>query len=193
MTECTPAETRTKAPGRRDFVARVDGGDIITDGGVLLLQAVEEKRSIQKRFAESFTDYRDPSRVEHTVTQLVSQRVLALGLGYEGVNDHDRLRLDPLLASVVGKIDPKGSSRKRQADTGLVLASPATLHGLELSYPGIAAGDRVWSHSSAGGSRGPLDDVIMAWCWPTATRFELSCSPLLVGRGANSNVRLSTS
>ena len=142
MTECTPAEIRTKAPGRRDFVARFDGGDITTDGGVLLFQAVEEKRSILKRFAECFTDHRDPSRVEHTVTQLVSQRVLAIALGYEDVNDHDRLRLDPLLASVVGKIDPKGSSRKRQADTGLALASPATLHRLELSHPGIAADDR---------------------------------------------------
>ena len=119
MTECTPAEIRTKAPGRRDFVARFDGGDITTDGGVLLFQAVEEKRSILKRFAECFTDHRDSSRVEHTVTQLVSQRVLAIALGYEDVNDHDRLRLDPLLASVVGKIDPKGSSRKRQADSGL--------------------------------------------------------------------------
>ena len=102
MTECNPTEIRAKAPGRRDFVARFDGGDITTDAGVLLLQAVEERRSILKRFAGCFTDHRDPNRVEHTVTQLVSQRVLAIALGYEDVNDHNRLRLDPLLATVVG-------------------------------------------------------------------------------------------
>ena len=65
----------------------------------------------------------------------------AIALGYEGVNDRDRLRLAPLLANVAGKIDPKGSSRKRQADTCLALASPATLHQLAwLIHQGLRQG-----------------------------------------------------
>ncbi len=124
----------------------------------MLLQAVEKKRGILRRFAECFTDHRDPSRVEHTVTQLASQRVLAIALGYEDVNDHDRLRLDPLLTSVVEKIDPKGTSRKRPADAGLALASPAPLHRLELSHPGIAADNR---YNRIGLNQGAVDDLLV--------------------------------
>ena len=108
MTECTPSEIRAQAPGRREFAGRFDGGDITSDAGALLLQAVEERRGILHRFAECFTDHRNPHLVEHSCLELVAQRVLALALGYEDVNDHERLRLDPLLAAVVGKVDPKG-------------------------------------------------------------------------------------
>jgi len=142
MTECTLDEIRAKAPGRREFVARFDGGDITSDAGALLLLGVEEKRRILSRFAECFVDHRDPNRVEHRVGELVAQRVMALALGYEDVNDHGQLRVDPLLAAVVGKIDPKGQKRKRSRDEGLALASPATLHRLELSHPGLAETDR---------------------------------------------------
>jgi hypothetical protein len=63
---------------------------------------------------------------------MVSQRVLAIALGYEDVIDHQQLRLDPLLAALAGKSDP---GRKP-------LAAPATLHRLELSHPDLAEGDR---------------------------------------------------
>jgi len=132
MTECTRAEIRSKAPGRREFVARFDGGDITSDAGALLLGAVEERRSILKRLAGCFTDHRSPERIEHTVEELVSQRVLAICLGYEDVNDHRTLRLDPLLCALAGKPDPKARP----------LAAPATIHRLELSHPELAASDR---------------------------------------------------
>ena len=132
MTECIHSEIRSKAPGRREFVARFDGGDITSDAGALLLGAVEERRSILKRLAGCFTDHRSPNRIEHTVEELVSQRVLAIALGYEDVNDHAELRLDPLLAALAGKSDPKEKP----------LAAPATLHRLELSHPELAAEDR---------------------------------------------------
>lgn len=142
MTECTQTEIRTKAPGGREYLARFDGGDITSDAGALLLGAVEERRSILSRLAACFTDHRTQERVEHSVTELVAQRVLAITLGYEDLNDHDRLRLDPLLAAVVGKVDPKGKRRKRVRDQGKSLAAPATLNRLELSHPGLAADDR---------------------------------------------------
>jgi len=142
MTQCTGNEIRTKAPGRREFVARFDGGDITSDGGALLLARVEERRGILRRFAGCFTDHRDASRVEHTAEDLVSQRVLAIALGYEDVNDHERLRLDPLFAAVAGKSDPKGRGRRHSADMGRALAAPSTIHRLELSHPGLAADDR---------------------------------------------------
>ncbi len=132
MTECIPTELRAKAPGRREFVARFDGGEITTDAGALLLGAVEERRRVLGRLAECFTDHRSPNRIEHTVEELVSQRVLAIALGYEDVNDHEFLRIDPLLAALAGKTEPKETP----------LAAPATIHRLELSHPGLAERDR---------------------------------------------------
>lgn len=132
MTECTSVELRSQAPGRREFVARFDGGEITSDAGALLLGSLEERREILKRLADCFTDYRSPNRIEHTVGELISQRVLAIALGYEDVNDHEFLRLDPLLAALSGKSEPKEKP----------LAAPATIHRLELSHPELAADDR---------------------------------------------------
>jgi len=132
MTECILTELRAKAPGRREIVARFDGGEITSDAGALLLGAVEERRGVLKRLAGCFTDYRSPNRIQHTVEELVSQRVLGIALGYEDVNDHELLRLDPLLAVLAGKSDPKEKP----------LAAPATIHRLELSHPELAEGDR---------------------------------------------------
>jgi hypothetical protein len=74
---------------RRDVVARFDGGRISSDGGALLLGEVERRTGILTQFAGCFVDHRDEELVEHTVEQLVSQRVYGLALGYEDLNDHD--------------------------------------------------------------------------------------------------------
>jgi len=79
----------------------------------------------------SFTDLREPTRVEHSVQELVAQRTLALCLGYEDLNDHDQLRYDPLFAAAVGKQDPLGQTRTRSSCEGASLAGNATLNRLE--------------------------------------------------------------
>ena len=87
--------------GRRDVVARFDGGRISSDAGGLLLREAERITGIIGQFANCFTDHRDPELIEHTVEELVAQRAYALALGYEDINDHDDLRHDPLLAVLV--------------------------------------------------------------------------------------------
>jgi len=124
------------------LVAQFDGGAISSDGGALLLGAVEERTAIIARAAQCFVDYRDPELIEHTVQELVGQRVMGLALGYEDLNDHDRLRHDPLLAAVVGKADPTGSERKNEADRGKALAGKSTLNRLELTVPGTGEQSR---------------------------------------------------
>src|SRR5205814_823840 len=81
--------------GNREVVAQFDGGDITSDAGGLLLREVEKRAGIIRRFAACFRDYRDPRLTEFSVEELVAQRVYGFGLGYEGLNDHDRLRSDP--------------------------------------------------------------------------------------------------
>jgi hypothetical protein len=116
--------------------ARFDGGAITSDAGGLLLREVEAKTGILRRFAACFTDHRDPELVEHTVYELVAQRVYALALGYEDLNDHEALRHDPLLAVLVGKSDPTGQDRRCPRDRGKSLAGKSTLNRLELTPAG---------------------------------------------------------
>ncbi|MEX0939724.1 MAG: IS1380 family transposase [Pirellulales bacterium] len=141
MTDCSARELRFRAPSRHELVARFDGGDITSDGGALLLRAADDRLRLCERLAGCFTDHRDPERVEHTTEELVRQRVFGLALGYEDLVDHDELRRDPLLASLVGKRDPKGRSR-RERDRGMGLAGSRTLNRLELGTPAGAASDR---------------------------------------------------
>ena len=132
-TECNQQSFRFHALGRRDVVARFDGGRITSDGGGLLLRETERLTGIIAQFATCFTDHRDPHRTEHTVEELVAQRVHALALGYEDLNDHDDLRHDPLLAVLAGKKDPLGSKRRGRKDRGKALAGKSTLNRLELT------------------------------------------------------------
>lgn len=122
--------------GSRQVVAAFDGGDISSDGGSLLLRKTEELTGIIRQFANCFTDHRDPNLIEHSLVDLVAQRVYGLALGYEDLNDHDDLRHDPLLATVVGKKDPTGQSRVRRRDKGKALAGKSTLNRLELTPVG---------------------------------------------------------
>jgi hypothetical protein len=136
MTECNAHEFDFQALGSRNVTARFDGGAITSDAGGLLLREVEAKTGVLRRFAACFTDHRDPERVEHTVGELLAQRVFALALGYEDLNDHDTLRHDPLLAVLVGKADPTGQDRRRREDRGKSLAGKSTLNRLELTPVG---------------------------------------------------------
>ena len=67
--------------GGRELVWRFDGGDITSDGGVLVLKKLEERTAIVRRFAACFTDYRKADQIEHPLLDLVTQRVFGLALG----------------------------------------------------------------------------------------------------------------
>jgi hypothetical protein len=128
--------------GSREVLADFDGGDITSDGGALLLRKTEQLTAVIRQFAACFTDHRHPDLIEHPLTDLVAQRVYALALGYEDLNDHDDLRRDPLLATVVGKADPTGKTRPRHRDRGKPLAGKSTLNRLELTPVGADSDSR---------------------------------------------------
>lgn len=130
-TDCTPHQFEFQGLTRRAVVASFDGGTLSSDGGVLLLAEVDRRLGLLEQFAACFEDHRNPALVEHSVEELVRQRVFALALAYEDLNDHDELRSDPLLAAVVGKADPTGSDRRQEQDRGKPLAGKSTLNRLE--------------------------------------------------------------
>ncbi len=132
-TECTPTQLKFHSIDRRKIVGTFDGGNITSDAGGLLLREVERRCGILRGFASCFEDLRDPDLIEHSVAELVGQRIYGLALGYEDLNDHDELRSDPLLAVLVGKKDPEGQERLRAQDKGKALAGKSTLNRLELT------------------------------------------------------------
>lgn len=118
-----------KGPGRRAMAVDFSGGRISSDGGGLLLREADRLISLSENLSHCFTDHRHPNRIDHSVQELVAQRVLLLALGYEDLDDHNELSKDPLLATIVGKDDPSGQQRRQFK--GQPLASSSTLGRLE--------------------------------------------------------------
>ena len=121
MTECNQSDFEFEDLGSRRIVARFDGGTISSDGGALLLRQTDKRLNLLPRFAACFLDGRNPEQVEHTVLEMVSQRVYGLVLGYEDLNDHERLRKDPVFGMLAGR------SRLERP-----LAGKSTLNRMEL-------------------------------------------------------------
>jgi hypothetical protein len=103
-------------------VAQFNGGRISSDGGAVMLGETDRKMNLLTRLSECFLDGRNPALVEHSTEQLLVQRVYALALGYEDLNDHEQLRNDPLLRVLAGKAEPEKEA----------LAGKSTLNRMEL-------------------------------------------------------------
>ena len=132
-TKCTSIQLGFQGLGRRSVYADFEGGHVSSDGGAVLLRALDERLGLTERFAACFTDHRDPELIEHRALELLRQRVYGIALAYEDLNDHDDLQRDPLLALLTGKRDVEGQHRKRASDQGKALASSSTLNRLELT------------------------------------------------------------
>jgi len=133
QTECKADRYRFQDLGSRRVEADFCGGTLTSDGGALLLREVEKRYGLIESLASCFEDHREAGLIEHSVRDLLAQRVMGLALGYEDLNDHDDLRRDPLLAVAVGKTDPEGGDRHADRDRGCALAGKSTLNRLELS------------------------------------------------------------
>jgi hypothetical protein len=132
-TDCNRQPLLFQDLAARKVVADFSGGTLSSDGGVLLLRQVDGGLGVTRSLAACFFDGRQQVYVDHSVRQLVAQRVYGLALGYEDLNDHQWLRLDPLLATACEKRDPTGQDRFNRAHRGVALAGASTLNRLELS------------------------------------------------------------
>lgn len=141
-TECKEQRLLFPELNQRDVVVNFGGGHISSDGGVVLLGRLDRSYGYLQRFSQHFIDYRSEELIEHSVLELLRQRIYAIALGYEDVNDHDKLRLDPLLAAVCGKVDVLGQRRHKSQDQGKGLAGKSTLNRMELTPPDAPAEQR---------------------------------------------------
>ena len=131
QTHCSANQFTFQAFGSRSVSSSFDGGHITSDSGGLLLREIEEAQRFLQRFSQCFTDLRNPRFIEHSVYELISQRIYGLCFGNEDLNDHDLLRADPLLALLCGKQDLEGKNRRNARDRGKPLAGKSTLNRLE--------------------------------------------------------------
>jgi hypothetical protein len=122
MTECNQTSFLFEAHFSRRVEACFDGAAMTTDGGALLLRAVDKKIRLLQRVAACFSDGRDAQRIAHELSEMLAQRIYGLALGYEDLNDHEELRHDALLGLLAGK-------RELQEP----LAGKSTLNRLELA------------------------------------------------------------
>ena len=108
----------------RKVIADFSGGRITSDAGIVLMAELDKKLRITKKFAECFKDYRSTYYTNYLVDQLLAQRVYGIILGYEDVNDQDKLRHDPALAIALEKLNLLDSNQE-------VLAGKSTINRLE--------------------------------------------------------------
>lgn len=120
-TDCSSNTIAFTPLGRRQLLAQFDGGSITSDAGALLLREVAGPSKLFERMAAAVPDPRDPAMIEHDQRTMLAQRVLGIACGWEDLNDHHGLRVDPLMQV----------ASDRGADEGRPLASPATLCRLE--------------------------------------------------------------
>ena len=132
-TDCKGQPLLFQDLGSRKVVADFTGGTLSSDGSVLLVRQVDASLGVTASLAQCFRDTRQAVYVDHTVPQLLAQRIYGLVLGYEDLNDHAWLRLDPLLATACDKPDPSGQDRFNPTHRGVALAAASTRNRLELS------------------------------------------------------------
>ena len=116
MPQATPADIDDSAApisfpavGRKKVTAAFDGGRLTSDGGVLLLAQAERAIGICARLAGCIADRRDPTRVIHTLPDILRARIFAICCGYEDADDLDTLRDDPGFRLALARLIHQGS------------------------------------------------------------------------------------
>ncbi|MEH2042106.1 IS1380 family transposase [Nostoc sp.] len=123
-TDCILEQLKFEPVKSCPVVVNFNGETVTSDAGLTLIAELDRKREITSRLAQCFKDYREPSRIEHSVSNLIAQRVYGLIMGYEDINDHEALRYDLIFALAVGKVI---NSEKES----ITLAGKSTLNRLE--------------------------------------------------------------
>ena len=143
MPKCTDGTVEFGRVGRRVVEAAFDGGDIVSDGGVLLLRRVDERLGLTRAAALALGDERRAASVQHDLRSLLAQRIFGLCLDWTDVCDHNALRNDLVMQTAVGRAEPLGSAPTRsRLETAAKPAHAAALHEV-LMQQFIASHDKA--------------------------------------------------
>ena len=122
------------AVGRKKLIAAFDGGRITSDGGVLLLGAVERQLGMAKTLARLIADPRNPACVTHSVDDILRVRILAIACGYEDANDLDHLRTDPAFKLACGRLPDSGADLCSQPTVSRWENAPTLREVVRMTY-----------------------------------------------------------
>ena len=133
MPKCTDSAMDFGRLGRRVIEAEFDGGDIVSDGGVVLIRQVDQRLGLTRAVARVFDDKRRAASVKHGMKDLIAQRVYGLCCGWEDLTDHNTLRHDMVLQTAVGRSDELASAPTlSRLENSATSAHAAALHGVLL-------------------------------------------------------------
>lgn len=121
MTDCSREPLNFSRLGPKSVIADFLGGRLTSDAGAVLLREVAQSTGLFDAINEAIPDPRNPVFIVHDQRSMIAQRIVAIALGYEDLNDHQTLRADPALQLAAGRVP----------DEDLTLASPPTLCRLE--------------------------------------------------------------
>lgn len=155
----------------RPVVVQFSDLELSSDAGILLARQAEAQVQICRNLADCIEEWRDPSRITHSLYQLVSQRVYQLVGGYEDANDSNQLRHDPIYKLACGRLPVP------QAE---LLASQPTVSRLENQVKKREVGkmrSAVVETFIAHYATAPAEIVLDAdgWTDPTHGNQQLSC------------------
>jgi len=126
---------------KKKVTAAFDGGAISSDGGIFLLAGADQRLGLIDTLASLIPDARDPTRITHSMADMLRERIFVIACGYPDGNDLDSLREDPAFKMACGRLP----------ESGVDLASQPTISRLE-NVPDLRALIRM--------SRGMVD----LWC-----------------------------
>ncbi len=110
-----------KGLSKKNIVAQFDQEHASSDGGAVLLKALDDRLKLSSTLAACLSDTRQQSKVLHSLPELFRQRMFSIACGYEDANDAARLANDPVFKLLTG----------RDAIKGEALASQPTLSRFE--------------------------------------------------------------
>ena len=88
MTDCNPDPMTFSRLGSKAVVADFRGGRLTTDAGALLLREAADRIGLFEALDAAIPDPRHPALITHDQRAMLAQRVTAIALGYEDLNDH---------------------------------------------------------------------------------------------------------
>ena len=122
MSESTPEQLRFPPVAGLSVRADFNGGTLSSDFGPMLLRGIDQRIGLSEQLSAALRDRRHPSYIDHSLRDLIAQRVYQIACGYEDGNDANRLRKDALF---------KLGLERKPLDEAMDLASAATLSRLE--------------------------------------------------------------
>ena len=134
MTDTTILLFSFPAVARKKVTADFDGGRLTSDGGVMLLAMAERRLGIADRLARAFPDRRDPSRITHSLADMIRARAFAIACGYEDADDLDCLRTDPAFKLACGRLPDSGADLCSQPTLSRLENAPSLKDAVRLTY-----------------------------------------------------------